>query len=328
MKIFISHSSEDSELAKIFTDLLEKAFHIDSTEIYCTSTHNNINIGDNFINNIRDSLQDAEAVFFLVSENYINSYFCLMEMGASWAFKDNIIPVLVPPLNHNFLKDTPLISTETGMFNNEDDIHNIYEKLIEKNVIERLNFKKESELRDNMEKFIKQANKCIYGSYREVLDAANCLTVTQNGDPEALKIDKKNENGMEIISLGCDFRPNEFYPKPSSFVSYVLQFYPHKNFTYSANNGSLCFEIRSEDGDISDMVVEIRSGNRLAKVYEKLFTISKQWEKGVIPLSSDTIRTKHLKEVAEICFVVKPNFTRECLGTLDIGNFRLEVNID
>jgi len=328
MKIFISHSSEDRELVEKFTNLLESAFRIDSREIYCTSVNNNVNIGENFISNIKDNLRDAEAVFFLITENYINSYFCLMELGASWAFKDNIMPILVPPLAINFLKNTPLIPVQAGMINNENDIHNIYEKLIEKDVIERLSFRREPELREGIKRFIEQANRFIYSSGKEVLEATNCLTVVENGDPKALEVKKRDEKGRDIITLSCNFRPNSFFLKQSSFISYVLQFYLYRNFAHSADNCSLCFEIRSENEDITNVTVEIKNGSRLIKIYEEQFKVSNQWEECVIPFYSDNIKAEHLREVAEICFVVKPNFTRELLGVFDISNLRLEINTD
>lgn len=83
MKFFINHSSEDKKLVLMLVDLLEQGFHINKNKIFCTSMDNALRIGEDFIISIKEKLQGSEILIFLITENYISSKFCLMEMGAA-----------------------------------------------------------------------------------------------------------------------------------------------------------------------------------------------------------------------------------------------------
>ncbi len=83
MKIFISHSSKDKELVLMFVDLLVQGFHIDYDDIFCTSMDKALRVGEDFIKSIKENLLDSEIVLFLITQNYIDSKFCIMEMGAA-----------------------------------------------------------------------------------------------------------------------------------------------------------------------------------------------------------------------------------------------------
>lgn len=80
MTIFISHSSKDKELVKLFCELLIEKLRFDEDDIFCTSLDNSLRIGENFITSIRDNLQTRDLAIFLITENYKNSMFCIMEM--------------------------------------------------------------------------------------------------------------------------------------------------------------------------------------------------------------------------------------------------------
>ena len=122
MKVFISHSSEDKELVMLFVNLLTQGFHIDNNEIFCTSMDNSLRIGEDFIKSIKEELHDSEIVIFIITPNYIASKFCIMEMGAAWAFKNNIVPIIVPPLDFSVLNDTPMKSIQALILNDGEEL--------------------------------------------------------------------------------------------------------------------------------------------------------------------------------------------------------------
>lgn len=66
-------------------------------------------------------------------------------MGAARAFKDNIFPIIVPPLDHSILNDTPLKIVQSIILSDAEDLFKkLYEyKLVEKQIIPRLNFMQE-----------------------------------------------------------------------------------------------------------------------------------------------------------------------------------------
>jgi hypothetical protein len=51
-------------------------------------------------------------VFFIITPNFLESKFCLAELGAAWALGKNIIPILVEPLNFDALGETPLVAKQ------------------------------------------------------------------------------------------------------------------------------------------------------------------------------------------------------------------------
>lgn len=167
MKIFISHSSKDKELVLMFVDLLTQGFHIDYDEIFCTSMDNALRVGEDFIKSIKENLHDSEIVLFLITQNYIESKFCIMEMGAAWAFKDNIFPIIVPPLDYNILNDTPMKIIQSIILSDAEDLFKkLYEyKLVEKQIIPRLNFMQEHGLFDKIKQFTENVKVYVSKNY-------------------------------------------------------------------------------------------------------------------------------------------------------------------
>ena len=267
MKIFISHSSKDKELVLMFVDLLVQGFHIDYDDIFCTSMDKALRVGDDFIKRIKENLLDSEIVLFLITQNYIDSKFCIMEMGAAWAFKDNIFPIIVPPLDYSILNDTPLKIIQSMILSDAEDLFKkLYEyKLVEKQIIPRLNFMQEHGLFDKIKQFTEDVKIYVSKNYGFNFKDANIICVAQNGDPDAVKLES-NDNVHKII---CNFKPNEFYPIPSNFISCVYQFVPHKDWSNITNNSIFCCKCRSNNGSIQKMTIEFKCGDNLFKFYEK-----------------------------------------------------------
>lgn len=325
MKIFISHSSKDKELVSMFVDLLIQGFHIDTTEIFCTSDDNSLRVGEDFIKSIKENLHDSEIVLFLITQNYIDSKFCVMEMGAAWAFKNNIFPIIVPPLDYNILNDTPLKVIQSMVLNNAEDMFkNLYElKLVEKQIIPRLNFMQEHELFDKIKIFTENVKTYIAQNYGFNFKDAKMKCVAQNGDPDAIKV-ITNDNSHIIY---CNFKPNDYYPIPSSFISSVYQFVPHKDWSIIKQNSIFCCMCKSSDSSIKKVVVEFKCGDVLHKFYEQTFEINENYTEIKIPINYDTMPAKFLKDISEICFVIKPNFVTNFIGNIEISNLKFEGNI-
>lgn len=324
MKFFISHSSQDKELVLLFVDLLTKRFHVDINDIFCTSMDNALKIGEDFIKGIKGSLHDSEIVLFLITENYISSKFCIMEMGAAWAYKDNIVPIIVPPLDFSVLNDTPLKSVQSLMLDDAETIFNrLYvNMLVEKNIIPRLSFMQEHELLNGIEEFTKAVKKNIYRNYG--FDFKNCIkiSVAQNGDPEAVKMEYNEDE--EVYKLYCNFKSNEFYPVPSNFISYIFQFVPHKDWSAVSHNDIFQFECRSKDLSIKKVIVEFKYGDVLYKFYESAFEVTDEYRSIHIPIDYALMPKKYLKDISEVCFVIRPTFVDNYIGQIEFRNLQFQ----
>ncbi|MCI8750229.1 MAG: toll/interleukin-1 receptor domain-containing protein [Lachnospiraceae bacterium] len=325
MKIFISHSSKDKELVLMFVDLLVQGFHIDYDDIFCTSMDKALRVGEDFIKSIKENLLDSEIVLFLITQNYIDSKFCIMEMGAAWAFKDNIFPIIVPPLDYSILNDTPLKIIQSMILSDAEDLFKkLYEyKLVEKQIIPRLNFMQEHGLFDKIKQFTEDVKIYVSKNYGFNFKDANIICVAQNGDPDAVKLES-NDNVHKII---CNFKPNEFYPIPSNFISCVYQFVPHKDWSNITNNSIFCCKCRSNNGSIQKMTIEFKCGDNLFKFYEQTFLVNSVYFEIKIPITYDTMPKKYLKDISEICFVIRPNFTKDFLGEIEICELKFQDSI-
>ncbi|RKI39588.1 toll/interleukin-1 receptor domain-containing protein [bacterium D16-51] len=325
MKIFISHSSKDKELVLMFVDLLVQGFHIDYDEIFCTSMDNALRVGEDFIKSIKENLHDSEIVLFLITQNYIDSKFCIMEMGAAWAFKDNIFPIIVPPLDYNILNDTPLKIIQSIILSDAEDLFKkLYEyKLVEKQIIPRLSFMQEHGLFDKIKQFTENVKIYVGKNYGFNFKDSKIICVAQNGDPDAVKIEL---NG-NFHQMDCNFKANEFYPIPSNFISCVYQFVPHKDWSNITANSVFYCKCRSKNNSIHKVTIEFKCGDNLFKFYEQTFLINDNYSEIKIPISYDTMPQKHLKDISEVCFVIRPNFVKNFIGEIEIGELKFQDNI-
>ena len=129
-KVFISHASNDSEIVEEVIEILESV-GLDSNQIFCTSFEGyGIELGDNFLDAIKDELSSDCLVIFLLSKSFYESPVCLCEMGATWVLAKEHIPVLVPPLDFTDIKG--VIPLTQGFKINEPLKLNIFKDKIEK----------------------------------------------------------------------------------------------------------------------------------------------------------------------------------------------------
>ncbi len=104
--IFISHAAVDQAIADKVVDLLSNGMAINvHDDVFCSSLEGlSVPPGKDFVNFIREQIQQPKIVVMLISQNYLVSQFCLAELGASWAMAHRAIPMLVPPVRYSDLK--------------------------------------------------------------------------------------------------------------------------------------------------------------------------------------------------------------------------------
>ena len=86
IKVFISHSSRDVEIAKGLIDLLQKALHLTSNEIRCTSVDGfRIPAGASIDDTLRAEVHDSVVLIGLVTPHALASAYVIFELGARWA---------------------------------------------------------------------------------------------------------------------------------------------------------------------------------------------------------------------------------------------------
>lgn len=96
MKIFISHSSQNSNYGNALVDLLT-GIGIKSNDIIFTSnTAYGIPIGQNIFDWLKSRITEKPYVLYLLSPQYYKSVACLNEMGAAWVIENDHAMIFTP----------------------------------------------------------------------------------------------------------------------------------------------------------------------------------------------------------------------------------------
>lgn len=97
--IFISHAVADKKLAELLADFLKQAIGVPVAEIFCSSlADNGIPFGTDFNTYIREQIEAPKLVLLLLTPAYLESAFCMMELGAAWSRDHRTLPIVVPPV--------------------------------------------------------------------------------------------------------------------------------------------------------------------------------------------------------------------------------------
>ena len=95
MSIFISHSSNDVEIAALLVELLRKALHLSSEDIRCTSVDGyRMQAGATINERLRAEVHDAELLIGLITPHSLASAYVIFELGARLGAGTPMIPLL------------------------------------------------------------------------------------------------------------------------------------------------------------------------------------------------------------------------------------------
>src|SRR2546430_12943506 len=113
--ICLSHASKDKRGADKLADLLTNGCAVNPNDILCSSLPGKGIPGGtpSFVEYLKQQLQGARIVIFLLSENFFVSQFCLCELGAAWGRELSFFPFVLPPLEKSELGGT-LEVTQAG----------------------------------------------------------------------------------------------------------------------------------------------------------------------------------------------------------------------
>ena len=102
-KIFISHSSMDETIVKGFIEkILMLGCGFKRTDIFCTLDHTVIRTGDDFRDEIIETMRNCDYILCLISDNYKNSEVCQNELGVAWAMNGKrVFPFKFPIIEFN-----------------------------------------------------------------------------------------------------------------------------------------------------------------------------------------------------------------------------------
>jgi hypothetical protein len=96
IKVFISHSSKDAEVAEKLIQLIRAALNLKVEDIRCTSVNGyRLPGGAKTDAHLQIEIYKCELLIGLVSSDSMNSHYTLFELGARWGAKKPMIPLLI-----------------------------------------------------------------------------------------------------------------------------------------------------------------------------------------------------------------------------------------
>jgi hypothetical protein len=101
MKVFVSHAVADKEIVLPFAELLTRTIGVKDDDLFCSSLAGSIRNGEEFVKKILTRLDSAELTIAILSQRYLQSKFCLAELGAAivkrLAGSAGFFSLIIPP---------------------------------------------------------------------------------------------------------------------------------------------------------------------------------------------------------------------------------------
>lgn len=136
-RIFISHRHKDETVVAALTALLEQAFHVERTDIRCTSVQPYmLTPGERTSELLRTEIAGAELVIGVLGPDTTDSNYVLCELGASWGRDVATFPVLVRGATFADVP-SPLNERHSISLENEDNCLQLIDYIDSKTTLKR-----------------------------------------------------------------------------------------------------------------------------------------------------------------------------------------------
>src|SRR5579859_1660071 len=131
IKVFVSHSNRDKDIAEKLTDLLKAAFCFRSAEILCTSVPGHkLPAGADTEEELRAKVLDAGVLIGIITPVSAESSFVLFELGARWGCSRPLIPILAAGFTSDDLRE-PLKSKNALLGYDQNDVFQLVDNISE-----------------------------------------------------------------------------------------------------------------------------------------------------------------------------------------------------
>lgn len=328
MKIFISHSSKDESLANTLSSFLESINNC--IEVFCSSQIGSIKVGRDFVHEITKELNQCNVFIPLLSTNYYESRFCMIELGFSYSCLcnkttnsegDYLYPLAVTPIKkEEALANTPLARLQTCSINDVDDMRAFIETICEGKNIPCV-----SGLNKRIHSFVYDVNRILFKSFDIISNSKIFLCKSGNVVGE-----DRDYLDYSLNIDGCGYTVN-FRAKPfehstmyADFLSFVFKYIDKIDLYNLLNvyeNAKLSVEINNYTNSIRKIDLEIKYSDNNNILHKQTFLLTEGINSIDIELKS--IRSEALKRVSEICFVITPSAYIEDEGMFQIKNLRI-----
>lgn len=328
MKIFISHSSLDADMAKALSAFLES---IDcSINVFCSSQKGSIKVGVDFVKEITKELDECNIFIPLLTKNYYESYFAMIELGFAYSVlcrqstdreMDYIYPLAVLPIKKaEALVSTPLARLQVCSINDEGDIHSYCQSICEKS-----NIVSSPGLNKQITSFIYDINKIIYSSFNIIAGSKILVCKSDNVPGEDRDyLECSEDMGINCYTINFKAKPFENSTTYPDFLSIVFQYIDKVNLYDIINiyeGSKLSLQIDNYTNSISKIDIEIKSSDNNRILHKQTTALGDGINNILIPLKE--LKFEALRQISEICFVLKPSAYIENEGMFQIKDFKV-----
>ena len=134
--VFISYSTNNQKLVEQVIELLQMGTGMGRQNIFCTAFNEALPTGEDFVSVIKQNMKACEMVIALITLEYLQSKFCMMELGAAWMEASYLCPILGSGVDYKDLDNTPLKSLQMRKMDDDDDWFAIYNEIVNRKIVE------------------------------------------------------------------------------------------------------------------------------------------------------------------------------------------------
>lgn len=258
IKIFISHSSRDSVIAKLLAELFRNAMRMTKSEIRCTSVDGyRLPAGASTDEQLRREVLEAPVLVGILSHHSFESAYVLFELGARWGKNSYMAPVLAPGIDASIIKG-PLSSINALNCENRSQIHQLIDE-----IASQIGIQPESA-----------------SSYQEYVDAV----VTYHPEPLSLginslpnivpvQVDDEYSDAEEIIRIYCESQWGDDYKMQSHCIDkqrVAVEQLRYQTHTGVPNDIFLKIRKKAKQEWPDDFQMRLHTENQQLESYRKL----------------------------------------------------------
>lgn len=317
IRIFISHSSQNAWLLDKFIHILKTIN--DNTYVFCSSEAS-IVPGDNYKESIYENLNDTDYFVCLLSKEYLDSRYCLFELGAAYSLywektpgTYGIIPIVLPPLQKDYaLINTPLVEMKTASITDSKEL------LL---ALRRINQEKDLSEMENLDVLIAEFVRFVHEKLLKEQDITAFANIETYYDERNTQDFEKHQivsyDEKDGFLFHYHFNLLDYEPAWASLAFSYLEELNLRDYLKVFPGAAFSFEIENSDNAISQIWVELKYGiNQILKSFACDIAPGKNQIN--IPLAD--INCTWLAHINEICFVIKPEGIR-----LSEGGFHIQA---
>ena len=331
MKVFLSHSSMDREIAIALRLLIEDCR--DDVFVFCSSDDGAIPVGKDFTDVIYRHLDESDVFIPLLSVNYYKSKYCMIELGTAVGYlyqrygidgRDFIYPFCVYPVKPgNAVLGTPISNRHVADLRDNRQVHDFI----------RNGIKTRNSINRKVEDFIHKVNSIIIQK-DSMLEYASTVRSYAAGDKVFYKDWKDFSNAstaLDCNTITTTFNLNPYerkkFIKPD-FISTVVHYVDGIDlfkYLYIRPNAEFKFTVNNFTNSLKAISVELKYGygNSTTTLFDPVrFELVKG--KNECSFALDKFKCNKLEEISEICFVIDKSSFSEDEGSFIIENMRIE----